>query len=273
MRPDPVITSPANPRLKQVLALRSRRGRDASGLTCLEGRAELLLALRSGVAPQTLFYCTDLMTPPGDDGLLDRVRETGAACVSLSRTAFEKIAYREGPDGVMAVVPLPGRSLDDLRLPEDGLVLVAQGIEKPGNLGGMLRTADAAGVAAVIAADPVTDWGNPNVIRASKGTVFAVPVAAADTPSVLTRLRASGYRLVATTPHTDVLHTAADLTGAIAVAVGAEKWGLDETMIAAAAVRVRIPMAGQADSLNAATSAAIVLFEAVRQRQTAGLRS
>jgi TrmH family RNA methyltransferase len=146
---------------------------------------------------------------------------------------------------------------------------VAQRVEKPGNLGAMLRTADAAGVTAVVAADPVTDWGNPNVVRASKGTVFAVPVAAASTPETLHWLAAQNVRLVVTTPDTDLLYTDADLTGRVAVAVGAEKHGADDDLLAAAAYRLRIPMHGKANSLNVAASAAIVLFEALRQR-TAG---
>ncbi|MEI2776624.1 MAG: TrmH family RNA methyltransferase [Tetrasphaera sp.] len=263
--PDLLITSPANPRLKQVIALRTRRGRTASGLTCVEGRDELALALGAGVLPRTLFHCAELMAP-GGGSVVDDVRTRGAETVALGRAAFEKVAYREGPDGFLAVVASPGIALGDLEVAAGGLILIAQAIEKPGNLGAMLRTADAAGVAAVIAADPVTDWGNPNVIRASKGTVFSVPVASADTATTLTWLAERRYVLVATTPATELLHTQAELTGSIAVAVGAEKWGLDAAMLAAATIRVRIPMAGRADSLNAATSAAIVLYEAIRQR-------
>ncbi len=262
------LTSTANPRVKEVLALRSRRARDVRGLTCLDGAEELRLALDAGVGVRTLFHCAELMgaDPAGGLELVERVRASGAATFSVSRTAFERVAYREGPDGILALVPTPGVALDRLEVPAGALVLIAQAIEKPGNLGAMLRTADAAGVAAVIAADPVTDWGNPNVIRSSKGTVFSVPVASAGTAQTLAWLEARGLVLVATTPETRIRHSDADLTGGIAVAVGAEKWGLDERMLGSAGIRVRIPMAGRADSLNAATSAAIVLYEAVRQR-------
>lgn len=132
----------------------------------------------------------------------------------------------------------------------------------------MLRTADAAGVALVLSADPVTDWGNPNVIRSSKGTVFSVPVAAASADEAWAWLAEHGVEVVATTPDTDVEHTDADLTGAVAVAVGSEKYGLTDAALARAQHRVRIPMVGQANSLNVATSAAIVVYEAVRQRRT-----
>ena len=262
------LTSPANARVKEVLALRSRRARDVRGLTCLDGAEELRLALDAGVRVETLVHCAELMgaDPAGWAALVSRVRGAGSQTISVSRNVFERMAYREGPDGILAVVPTPGVRLDALDVAPGALVLVAQAIEKPGNLGAMLRTADAAGVAAVIAADPVTDWGNPNVIRSSKGTVFSVPVASADTEATLAWLDARDLVVVATTPDTDLTHVEADLTGGVAIVVGAEKWGLDERMLHAAGIRVRIPMAGRADSLNAATSAAIVLYEAVRQR-------
>jgi len=146
------------------------------------------------------------------------------------------------------------------------LLLVCEGIEKPGNLGAMLRTADAAGVAAVIAAGPVTDWGNPNLIRASKGTVFSVPVASAGTDETIRWLDRRDVPIVAATPDADLLLTDVDLTGAVAVAVGSEHAGLSARLLSATRVRVRIPMFGRADSLNVATAAAIALYEVVRQR-------
>jgi RNA methyltransferase, TrmH family len=180
------------------------------------------------------------------------------------------VSYREGPDGWLAVVPAISAGLDQLRPGPRPLVLVSAGLEKPGNLGAILRTADAAGVAAVIAADPVTDWGNPNVVRASKGTVFSVPVASAPTAEVLQWLTARRLRVVAATPDTSTLVTEADLTGATAIAVGAEQTGLSPEWLERADIRVRIPMFGKADSLNVSTSAAIILYEAVRQRLLAG---
>jgi TrmH family RNA methyltransferase len=257
------------------VGLRRRRTREETGTTLVEGHEELALALASGVRPQTVFVCPELFSPAGHAGrqeighqedLVAHARQLGAEVVRLNRTAFEKVAYREGPDGLLAVVPAVGRALSQLDTDDDALLLVAQGVEKPGNLGAMLRTADAAGVTAVVAADPVTDWGNPNVVRASKGTVFAVPVAAATTAEALAWLTARQVRLVVTTPDTDRLYTDVDLTGAVAVAVGAEKHGADDTLLDAAAYRVRIPMHGKANSLNVAASAAIVLFEARRQR-------
>lgn len=259
------ITSPANARLRTLVRLRRRRDRDAAGVTLVDGVEETSLALRSGARVREAYWCPDL-----DDGraapLLDALTERGVPLVQLSRVAFEKVAYREGPDGMLAVLDAPGATLAEFDPPTPEFLLVAEHVEKPGNLGAILRTADAAGVDGVLAADPVTDWGNPNVVRGSKGAVFSVPVVSAGSEETLAWLRRRGVALVAATPDTDVLHTEADLTGPIAIAVGAEKEGLSDAMLEAADIRVRIPMVGHVDSLNVATSAAILLYEAVRQR-------
>ncbi|WP_406832940.1 RNA methyltransferase [Pedococcus sp. KACC 23699] len=264
---DLFITSPSNPRLKALAALRRRRTREETGQTLIEGYEELTLALDAGILPEALYYCPELMLDPATQTrVVDDVRRSGVDTVQVSRAAFEKAAYREGPDGFIAVVPAVVRSCADLVVGPNALTVLCQGVEKPGNLGAMLRTADAAGVEAVIAADPVTDWGNPNLVRASKGTVFSVPVASDSTAQTLAWLDAHGIALVATTPDTDLDHTEVDYTGPVAIAVGAEKYGLTDEVLEHAAYRVRIPMVGKANSLNVATSAAIVIYEAVRQR-------
>lgn len=266
-RPDLEITSPANPRLKQLVGLRRRRARDETKVTVVEGFEELGLAMDAGVRPRTLFYSPDLMLDVEEQmQVVDDVRASGVETIKVSRAAFEKVAYREGPDGFIALVPSVRAGLADLELPSAPLLLVCEGLEKPGNLGAMLRTADAAGVDAVIAVDPVTDWGNPNVVRGSKGTVFSVAVASATLDETLEWLGERGIRLIATTPDTETLHTDADLTGGVAIAVGTEKFGLTDEALRAAEVRVRIPMHGQVNSLNASAAAAIVVYEAVRQR-------
>jgi RNA methyltransferase, TrmH family len=259
------ITSPANPRIKQLAALRRRRARDESGVTLVEGRAEIELALAAGVRPRSVYYCPALQGPDQPD-LADLAREAGADVVRVSRPVFEKVSYREGPDGWLAVVPAIETSLAHVALGSRPLVLVCAGLEKPGNLGAILRTADAAGVAAVIAADPVADWGNPNVVRASKGTVFSVPVASATSAEVLAWVVAHALQIVAATPDATRLVTEADLTGPTVLAVGAEHAGLSPDWLERADVRVRIPMLGRADSLNVSASAAILAYEAVRQR-------
>jgi TrmH family RNA methyltransferase len=267
---EPIITSPANARLKSLVALRRRRAREDAGLTLIEGYDELSLALDAGVVPRTLFHCPELMLDPtSQQDVVRRVQAMGAETQRLGRVAFEKVAYREGPDGFLAVVDSVVRSCADLRVGPAPLALICQGVEKPGNLGAMLRTADAAGVEALVAADPVTDWGNPNLVRASKGTVFSVPVASDSTAETLKWLSDNGIALAATTPDTDLDYTDVDYTGPIAIAVGAEKYGLTDEILAAAAYKIRIPMAGRANSLNVAASAAIVIYEAVRQRRGA----
>jgi TrmH family RNA methyltransferase len=269
-RTAPDITSTANPRIKYLVALRRRRVRDEANVTLVEGFEELDLALTAGVRPVAVYYCPFLVGQ-SQFPLVDRAARAGADVVSVSEDAFGKVAYRESPDGWLAVVPAVRADLTaiDLSAPRVGaapLVLVCQGVEKPGNLGAILRTADAAGVSAVIATDPVTDWGNPNVIRASKGTVFTVPVAASTSEHVLTWLSENGLALVATTPDAAQLLGEADLTGPVAIAVGSEKHGLPPQWLARADISLRIPMFGRADSLNVATSAAITCYEAVRQR-------
>jgi RNA methyltransferase, TrmH family len=259
------LTSTSNPRVKELAGLRRRRSRDDAGLTLVEGHEELVLALDAGVRPRTLYYSPALVRPD-QLGTVRRVAGLGAEVVRLSRQVFGKVAYRQSPDGWLAVVPAVAGDLEHLVLGERPLVLACEGIEKPGNLGAILRTADAAGVTAVIAAGPVTDWGNPNLVRASKGTVFSVPVASGGSAEVLGWLAERSLPVVATTPDTDTLVAEADLTGPVAIAVGSEHDGLSGPWLERAETRVKIPMFGRVDSLNVAASAAVVVYEAVRQR-------
>jgi RNA methyltransferase, TrmH family len=259
------LTSTSNPRVKELAGLRRRRSRDDAGLTLVEGHQELVLALDAGVRPRTLYYSPALVRPD-QLGTVRRVAGLGAEVVRLSRQVFGKVAYRQSPDGWLAVVPAVAGDLEHLVLGERPLVLACEGIEKPGNLGAILRTADAAGVTAVIAAGPVTDWGNPNLVRASKGTVFSVPVASGGSAEVLGWLAERSLPVVATTPDTDTLVAEADLTGPVAIAVGSEHDGLSGPWLERAETRVKIPMFGRVDSLNVAASAAVVVYEAVRQR-------
>jgi RNA methyltransferase, TrmH family len=262
------ITSRANARVKELVQLRKRRSRRNSGVTLVEGYEELDLALRAGVRPKDLFFCPELHAEGDPLGVLDRCAGAGASLFRLSRAAFEQAAYRESPDGWLAVTPPIETELNAITVDDGSLFVVCASVEKPGNLGSMLRTADAAGVTAVISADPVTDWGNPNVIRASKGTVFAVPVASCSSDELREWLRGNDIAVIATTPDTDVLMTDVDLTGRVAIFVGSEKHGLSEEWLRDAHHRVKIPMYGRVDSLNVAVSAAIVMYEAVRQRRS-----
>jgi TrmH family RNA methyltransferase len=184
----------------------------------------------------------------------------------LSRPVFAKVSYRDRPDGLLAVAPQWKHTLADLRLKAPPLLLVVEGIEKPGNLGTLLRSADAAGVDAVLVCDPVTDLFNPNVVRSSTGVLFSVPVVVTESAEVRAWLRDLGIRAVATTPAAPALYTESDLRGPLAIIMGSEQYGLSEFWLKESDLLVCIPMAGQADSLNVAMAAIITLFETVRQR-------
>jgi RNA methyltransferase, TrmH family len=260
------ITSTTNRLIKDIVRLRTRRHRDSTGRFIVEGYRELQRALDGGVAVETLLVCDEFFLGSNEPVLVNRAAEAGTRIVSVGAAAFRKSAYRDRPEGLLAVAKRYPTGLADLDLGQDPLILVAESIEKPGNLGTMLRTAAAASADAVIVADPTTDPFNPNVVRASLGHLFTLPLGVAATADVIEYLRASGVRLVATTPAANLAHHDADLTGGVAIVVGSEQYGLSERWLAEADDRVAIPMPGPADSLNAATAAAIVLFEAVRQR-------
>ncbi|HSX01838.1 MAG TPA: RNA methyltransferase [Candidatus Saccharimonadia bacterium] len=261
-----IITSPQNPKIKALVALRRRRDRQEANVMLVEGYEELTTALNSGAWPKELYYCPELMADAAQLQLLDRVAGTGA--LELSRAAFEKAAYREGPDGWLAVFPAVETRLDRLQLGERPLILVCEAVEKPGNLGAMLRTADAVGADAVIAPAAVTDWSNPNIVRASKGAIFTVPVAEAEPQQLLDWLAARQITLLAATPEATANYWDVDMTGGVAIAVGAEKQGLSPLLMERAGLKVLIPMQGQINSLNVATSGALLLYEAARQRRS-----
>jgi TrmH family RNA methyltransferase len=260
------ITSLQNPRVKQLVKLRERRDRDEAGLFLVEGYREIRRALEKGVKPKELYFSPDWFLGENEPALIEQARQAGAQLFELSKDAFAKVAYRERPDGLLAVAPQWKRGLDDLKLAKQPFLLVVESIEKPGNLGTILRSADAAGCDAVIVCDAVTDIFNPNVVRASTGVLFSVPVVVAESPAVHAWLKQKGIRTAATTPHTTNIYTQTDLRGPLAIIMGSEQYGLSDFWMKGADVLVRIPMAGQADSLNVAMATIITLFEAVRQR-------
>jgi RNA methyltransferase, TrmH family len=264
------VSSTSNPRVKSLVELRKRRVRDQQQVAVLEGHDELALALEAGVVPRELYYAPALVRDALPLNALERARANGTKVISLSESAFRKASYRDTPDGWLAVVESPVRPLADIELFQPALVLVCEAIEKPGNLGAMLRTAEAVGTDAVVAASPVADWGNPNVIRASRGTVFAVPVASGPAVDVVSWLSDVGVALVVATPDADSLLSDADLTGPVAIAVGSEHAGVSDELREAASVQARLPMFGQVNSLNVATAAAVALYEVRRQRGSRG---
>lgn len=259
-----MLTSVRNPRVKEAVKLRNRRQRDRQRRFVIEGVRELACATDAGFALESLYYCDELLTDPEGRNVVDRV-SASVDCQATSRAVFERMSYRHTPDGVLGVAPIPNLELGGLPGVDDGLWLIAVSIEKPGNLGAMLRSADAAGAAGVVVADPTADVFNPNVVRASIGTLFSVPVAVAGADDVRGWLEARGIRAVVACPEGHVEYSETDLRGAVAIVVGSEHKGLDAAWSASGRV-VRIPLYGHADSINAAMAATVLLYEARRQR-------
>ena len=247
------LTSPANPKIKYVVKLRTCSVREETGEMIVEGFRECRRALDNGYRPNSIFICPELyLKNENEDRLVSDAAAAGADVFLCSRPAFLKMAYKDRPDGLLMTGPHIARALDRLELPPNALVIVAESIEKPGNLGTILRSADAAHAAAVIVCDRTTDVHNPNVVRASTGTMFSVPIVEASSEA-------------------EKLHFEVDLTGNVAIAVGAEQYGLTSKWMDLADMRVRIPMLGLADSLNVSAAATILVYEAVRQRLAAGI--
>ena len=264
--PPEKITSLQNPRVKQLVKLRDRRDRDEAGLFLVEGYREVRRALEKKIQLTELYFSPDWFLGENEPLLIERGQQAGAQLFELSKEAFAKCAYRDRPDGLLAVAPQWKYSLADLKLSPVPFLLVVEAIEKPGNLGTILRSADAAGVDGVIVCDAVTDIFNPNVVRSSTGVLFSVPVVVAESKLVCAWLKEKGVRVVATTPDTPSVYTKIDLCGPLAIVMGSEQYGLSDFWLKESELLVRIPMAGQADSLNVAMATIITLFEAVRQR-------
>lgn len=260
------ITSAANPRIRAASRLRDRRERTRSGLTLVDGVREVLRALDAGVQVVEAYVSDVLGDRDAGAVLLARLAAAGVRHTVIGDAALDRLAFGDRNEGIVAIVRVPPVGLDRLRLPADPLVVVAEGVEKPGNLGAILRTADGAGADAVIAADPRTDAFNPNAIRASLGTIFAVPVAAASSEDAFGWLRARGIRPVAAVVDAPAAYWDADLTGPVAIVLGSEAEGVGEVWRVDGVERVSIPMAGAADSLNVSVAAAVIVFEARRQR-------
>jgi TrmH family RNA methyltransferase len=261
----PVITSPQNPKVKYVRRLREKRERLQAGLLLVDGYDELILALTSGTELREIFYCPALFRDKDQVKLLDQMAR--AACFEVDESVFHKISYRDNPDGWLATFPLPQKHLTDLVLSANPFFVVAEAVEKPGNLGAMLRTADAAGVDALISCDPLTDWGNPNIVRASKGTLFTVQVAEASSLETIAWLHEHRIRIVVATPDASTVYSQMDFTVPVALIVGTEHAGISEIWRQAADIAIQIPMFGKVNSLNVATSSALLIYEVVRQRR------
>ena len=260
------ITSAQNPKVKDLLALQEKsRLRRERGLFVVEGRREIGHCLNAGFEPDTVFVCPEIFGEEDLSGLLQ-----GKECriVHVSRDVYGKIAYREGTEGVVAEVKYKERTLDDIKLRENPLVVVLESVEKPGNLGAVLRSADAAHADAVIVCDPLTDLYNPNLIRASLGAVFSVPVIACSSEDCVRFLKQRNIQILTAQLQDSKLYYDTNMRCATAIVMGTESTGLTDIWRQAADAHIRIPMLGRMDSLNVSVSAAILLFEAIRQRMS-----
>jgi RNA methyltransferase, TrmH family len=255
------ITSLQNPRVKHIIRLRDeKRQRRADGLMLVEGYDEIQLALSAGHQPRTILSAPEFVSRQINVDSPDLER------ITVSRAVFEKMSYRDNPDGWLAVFPIPHVSLDELKLSATPLVIVSESVEKPGNLGAILRTADAAHVDGLLVCDPRVDLWNPNVVRASRGAVFSVATVECDNASALDWLKRREIRVLAATPSANEVYSNIDLRQPVAIAVGTEDEGLSDFWMSNADVQVQIPMMGRVNSLNVSVSTALIVYEAVRQR-------
>lgn len=284
------ITSAQNRKVKELLTLVEKsKARSAAGLFVVEGQRELGHCLDAGFIPETLFICGDVMAVQnnavngvktghltenieGKDGLDALIAKAEAlnphlGVVQIPAFLYEKVAYRGSTEGIIAEVHSVPRSLEDLRLGERPLVMVLESVEKPGNLGAVLRSADAAGADAVIVCDPLTDIWNPNLIRSSVGAVFSVPVAVCTSADAIAFLKERGIRILTAQLQDSEWYYDTDMTGATALVMGTESTGLTQAWRDSADAHIKIPMLGRLDSLNVSVSAAVLLYEAVRQRK------
>lgn len=262
------ITSLQNPRVKDAVRLRNRRHRDKQRRIVIDGVRELGRALAAGVRMCEVFVCPTLCAGVETFRLLDVLPDCGAELFEVSEAVFTRLAFGARGEGVLGVAEMPAAALERLTLPENPLVAVLEGVEKPGNLGAVLRSADGAGLAAVIVAGAGTDLFNPNAIRASLGTVFTMPLAEAESGAVLQWLRRQGLSIVAarvdgSVPYTDA---SVDFRRPTAIVLGSEAAGLSAAWSGEGVAAVRLPMLGVADSLNVSAAAAVLFYEARRQR-------
>jgi TrmH family RNA methyltransferase len=261
------ITSRQNERVKQAAHLRDARQRWRQGRFVIDGLREIGRALDAGIEIVEAFVCPPLCTSPEATSLTMRLDACSPVVAEVTPEVFEKLAFGGRSDGVVVVGVTPTRSIDALKLPANPLIAVLESLEKPGNVGAILRSADGAGVDAVLVTDPETDLFNPNTIRASVGTVFSLPVCTVRTDTALARLRQWQVTLVATRPDAQRLYTDLDYRVGTAILLGSETTGLSAAWQQADVTGVRLPMQGKADSLNVSTTAAVLFYEALRQRE------
>lgn len=260
-----IITSASNPLIKSIVRLKDKRERDQTGLYIIEGYRECLRAQKGGVTFQTFVVSSEHFLGASEADLISSIAKDGSEIIELPKHLFSKISYRDRPDGLLGIAKKNPISLSSFQRKE--LFVVAESIEKPGNLGSILRSSDAVGASGLIVCDRKTDVYNPNVVRASVGTLFTVPVVEDSSENTLNFLRKNNIQIVATTPDTSLEYTQANLTGPVAIVMGTEQLGLSDFWLKNADIKVRIPMLGVADSLNVASATTLLLYECLRQKR------
>ena len=256
-----LISSTQNPKVKHLLALQQKSQlRRKEGLIVVEGSRELGHCIDAGLKPKTIFYCPALFN-------IDKLSTNDAQLIEVSQEVYDKIAYRGSTEGVIAIVQGHQLTLNELELGDNPLIIVLEGVEKPGNIGAVLRSADAAQATAVIVCDPLTDLYNPNLIRSSIGAIFTVPCVACSSDECIEFLKTNNITILTAQLQDSELYYNTDMRQGTAIVMGTEATGLTNAWREAADAHIRIPMKGALDSLNVSVSAAILLFEAVRQRE------
>ena len=261
-----MITSLHNPYVKLVARLRDHRQRRKAHLIVINGARELSRAIAAGVPLREIFVCPELCRGEEARRLLEILPGTGGQRLDVTEAVFARLAFGQRSEGIVGIAAVPQRRLDDLVLPANPLVAVLEGVEKPGNVGAVMRSADGAGVSALVVADPRTDLFNPNAIRASLGTIFSLPVAAAAPDDVLAWLRVRGLQILAARVEGSVSYSEVDYRRPTAIVLGSEAQGLTSRWNGDDVQAIRLPMRGVADSLNVSTAAAVLFYEALRQR-------
>jgi RNA methyltransferase, TrmH family len=261
------ITSLQNAKIKKALKLWKRSEREEHDLFLIEGYRELKHAAFNKIEIETLFFCPKLFLGANENNLIRSLQNVGVQILECSEMVFRKLSYRDRPDGMLAIAKQRHMGLADIKKSENPFLVVAEGIEKPGNLGTILRSADGAGVDAVLVCDHRTDIHNPNVVRASVGALFTLPVIESESEKTFQWLKREGIAIVAASPSAKVEYTDADFTQPLAIVLGTEQFGLTKKWMEESDMKVRLPMRGVTDSLNVAMASTLLLYEVIRQRK------
>jgi len=261
------ITSHQNPRVKDIIKLKNRRTREKTGKTIFEGYRLISRAVEAGFPIEQCYYSPEMFLGSNENELLNNLETSGTQLFKVPDSILQKMSYRDRPEGLIAVSSIKKHTLDNMPIVKNGLYLVVESIEKPGNLGSILRSADASGVDGLIVCEKYTDIYNPNVLRASTGAIFYVPIAECSSQEAIDWLHSNNISTLAATPHAEDTYDNIDMTQSVAIVTGAEQFGLSKLWMENSKIKTRIPMCGQIDSLNVAIATSILLFEAARQRR------